>query len=311
MNLKHASFFTMLILGLFLMSCEEETDLTPDPDEKQGLFELEITDAPVDDPMVKSVFVTISDVQIDDQSLPDFSPVTLDLLTLQNGTTSLLGSDSIGVGTYNEIALILDTGACYVEDVEGLEHALVPEKDKIELAHEFSVSEDSAVQLVIDFDLRKTVHRNLTDSIDQYDFVSTADMINGLRIINKANAGELSGIVTDASSGSDVIVAYLYDQNDFDADAEATVDDESELRFTNAVTSAMVQSDGTYEFPFLEEGDYELHFASFDENPVTGEVEFRGLMEVESGVVEEVLNVTIEAGVSSELDLSLTGLLPL
>src|SRR5690606_27589085 len=187
--------------------------------------------------------------------------------TLQNGTTSLLGSDSIGVGTYNEIALILDTGACYVEDVEGLEHALVPETDKIELAHEFSVSEDSAVQLVIDFDLRKTVHRNLTDSIDQYDFVSTADMVNGLRIINKANAGELSGIVTDATSGSDVIVAYLYDQNDFDADAEATVDDESELRFTNAVTSAMVQSDGTYEFPFLEEGDYELHFASFDENP--------------------------------------------
>src|SRR5690554_6245870 len=165
MNLKHASFFTMLIMGLFLMSCEEETDLTPDPDEKQGMFELEITDAPVDDPAVKSVFVTISDVQIDDQSFPGFTATTLDLLTLQDGTTSVLSSDSINVGTYNEIALVLDTTNCYVEDFEGNRHDLSAEIDKIEVAHEFSITEDSAVRLVVDFDLRKTIQRDLNDSI--------------------------------------------------------------------------------------------------------------------------------------------------
>lgn len=310
MNLKHASFFTMLILGLFLTSCEEDTDLTPDPDEKQGKFELEITDAPVDDPAVKSVFVTISDVQIDDQSLPDFSPVTLDLLTLQNGTTSMLGSDSITVGTYNDIAIVLDTGECYVEDVDGIRHDLVPETSVIELAHEFTVSEDSAVQLVLDFDLRKTVHRNLTDSIDRYDFVSASDMTNALRIVDKATVGQLTGQVTDASTESDIIVAYVYEQGEFDANTEADVSDESQIRFANAVSSAMVQPDGSYDFSFLESGEYELQFGSFDENTTTGETEFRGILEVDPSMMEDVLNITVTPSVTTEVDLSVTGLLP-
>ncbi|HLU94541.1 MAG TPA: DUF4382 domain-containing protein [Membranihabitans sp.] len=310
MNLKHASFFTMLILGLFLTSCEEDTDLTPDPDEKQGKFELEITDAPVDDPAVKSVFVTISDVQIDDQSLPDFSPVTLDLLTLQNGTTSMLGSDSITVGTYNDIAIVLDTGECYVEDVDGIRHDLIPETSVIELAHEFTVSEDSAVQLVLDFDLRKTVHRNLTDSIDRYDFVSASDMTNALRIVDKATVGQLTGQVTDASTESDIIVAYVYEQGEFDANTEADVSDESQIRFANAVSSAMVQPDGSYDFSFLESGEYELQFGSFDENTTTGETEFRGILEVDPSMMEDVLNITVTPSVTTEVDLSVTGLLP-
>lgn len=310
MNLKHASFFTMLIMGLFLMSCEEDTDLTPDPDEKQGMFELEITDAPVDDPAVKSVFVTISDVQIDDQSLPDFSPVTVDLLTLRNGTTSVLGSDSINVGTYNEIALILDTSDCYIEDVDGNRHQLVAEVEKLEVPYEFSVTEDSAVSLVVDFDLRKTIRRDLNDSIDRYEFAPASDLVNGLRIINKDEAGQLMGQITDLTGQSDMIVAYVYEKGDFDASTEAEVG-EDEIQFSNAVTSTLVESDGTYHFAFLEEGEYEMHFASFDEDPVAEEVQLNGVLEVESSVQEEVLNITIEPSSTIEIDLSVTGLLPL
>ncbi|HZH55108.1 MAG TPA: DUF4382 domain-containing protein [Sphingobacteriaceae bacterium] len=310
MNLKHASFFTMLIMGLFLMSCEEDTDLTPDPDEKQGMFELEITDAPVDDPAVKSVFVTISDVQIDDQSLPDFSPVTVDLLTLRNGNTSVLGSDSINVGTYNEIALILDTSDCYIEDVDGNRHQLVAEVEKLEVPYEFSVTEDSAVSLVVDFDLRKTIRRDLNDSIDRYEFAPASDLVNGLRIINKDEAGQLMGQITDLTGQSDMIVAYVYEKGDFDASTEAEVG-EDEIQFSNAVTSTLVESDGSYHFAFLEEGEYEMHFASFDEDPVTEEVQLNGVLEVESSVQEEVLNITIEPSSTIEIDLSVTGLLPL
>lgn len=310
MNLKHASFFTMLIMGLFLMSCEEDTGLTPDPDEKQGMFELEITDAPVDDPAVKSVFVTISDVQIDDQSLPDFSPVTVDLLTLRNGNTSVLGSDSINVGTYNEIALILDTSDCYIEDVDGNRHQLVAEVEKLEVPYEFSVTEDSAVSLVVDFDLRKTIRRDLNDSIDRYEFAPASDLVNGLRVINKDEAGQLMGQITDLTGQSDMIVAYVYEKGDFDASTEAEVG-EDEIQFSNAVTSTLVESDGSYHFAFLEEGEYEMHFASFDEDPVTEEVQLNGVLEVESSVQEEVLNITIEPSSTIEIDLSVTGLLPL
>jgi len=274
------------------------------------MFELEITDAPVDDPAVKSVFVTISDVQIDDQSLPDFSPVTVDLLTLRNGNTSVLGSDSINVGTYNEIALILDTSDCYIEDVDGNRHQLVAEVEKLEVPYEFSVTEDSAVSLVVDFDLRKTIRRDLNDSIDRYEFAPASDLVNGLRIINKDEAGQLMGQITDLTGQSDMIVAYVYEKGDFDASTEAEVG-EDEIQFSNAVTSTLVESDGSYHFAFLEEGEYEMHFASFDEDPVTEEVRLNGVLEVESSVQEEVLNITIEPSSTIEIDLSVTGLLPL
>lgn len=310
MNLKHVSFFALLILGMFLMSCEEENDLTPDPDEKRGMFELEITDAPVDDPDVKSVFVTIKDVQIDDQSLPGFSPVTLDLLTLQNGNTSLLSSDSIGVGTYNELALILDTSDCYIEDIQGNRHPLEAEIDKLEVSHEFSIMEDSAVRLVVDFDLRKTIQRNESDSLDRYDFVQAPALVNGLRVVNKDEAGQLMGEVVNQSGVSGMIIAYVYEKGEFDMEAE-TDTPENGLQFPNAVTSTMVQNDGTYHFPFLEDGEYELHFVSYQEDPITHEIAFNGVLEVDSDVQDEILNISIEPSSITEIDLSVIGLLPL
>ena len=311
MNMKHASFFTLLILGIFFTSCEKDTDLTPNPDEKQGMLEVEITDAPIDDPAVKSVFVTFADLQIDDQSMPQFTPVTIDLLTLQNGTTAVLGSDSINIGSYNEVALILDANECYVEDVNGNRHDLEPEEVKVELNHAFDVQEDSSLQLLVDFDLRKTVHRDGNDSTDRYDFVPSGDLQQGLRIMNKAETGQLTGLCEDVSTESEMIVAYIYKKGEFNADTETEIENESQLRFKNAVTSTMVQSDGNYTFPFLESGEYELHFASYLENSSTDEVEFRGLLEVNAGALDDVLNITIESSTETEIDLSVTGLLPL
>lgn len=311
MNFKHASFFTMLILGIFLISCEKDTDLTPDPNEKQGKLELEITDAPVDDPAVKSVFVALADVKINGQSMPDFSPVTLDLLTLQNGTTALLASDSIKVGTYNEVAFILDPDECYVEDIDENRHNLDPDDVNIQLGHEFKVLEDSITKLIVDFDLRKTIQRDLSDSTDRYDFVSGEDLAKGLRILDKSTAGQLKGVCNDVSVGSEIIVAYLYEKGEFDASTEVDISDESELRFKNAVSSARVQEDGKYIFPFLMGGEYELHFASYLEDDSSGIVEFRGMLEVEATDVQDVLNISIEPSGKTEIDISVVGLLPL
>ncbi len=312
MNFKHASFFTLLILGIFLTSCEkDENDLTPDKNEKQGMIELEVTDAPVDDPSIKSVFVTFADVQINDQSIPDFSPVSVDLSTFKNGATYVLGADSIKVGTYDKVTLILDPDECYVQDIDENQHPLNPGVTKLELSHEFDVLEDSTITLLVDFDLRKAVQRNESDSTDRYDFVPAADLLSSLRIMNKATTGQLTGECMDASTGSDLIVAYLYAKGEYDATTATEVGDETGLRFRKAISSALVEADNTYNFPYMESGEYELHFASYDKNGSTGEVEFRGMLEVNETVQEDVLNIDITSSGKTEINLSVTGLLPL
>lgn len=311
MNFKHASFFTFLILGLFLTSCEKDDDLTPDKNEKQGMIELEITDAPVDDPAVKSVFVTFADVQINGESMPGFSPVSVDLASFTNGATYLLGADSAKVGTYDRVTLILDPEECYVQDTDENKHLLNPEETTLELTHEFDLQEDSTVTILVDFDLRKAVQRSASDSTDRYDFVSAADLMSSLRIMNKTTTGQLKGAVTDASTGSDLIVAYLYAKGDYEASTETEGANETGLRFKKAISSALVQTDGTYNFPYLESGEYELHFASFDKNGSSQEVEFRGMLEVNASVLEDILNIDIESSGTTEIDLSVTGLLPL
>ncbi len=312
MNFKHVSLFTMLILGIFLTSCEkDDTDLTPDPNEKQGKLELSITDAPVDDPAVKNVFVAIADVKIDGQSMPGFSPVAFDLLTLQNGITALLASDSVKSASYSEVTLILDPSECYVEDIDGNRHNLDPDDVNIKLNHEFDVLEDSVTHLLVDFDLRKTIRRDLSDSTDRYNFVSGSDLASGVRIFDKSVAGQLTGECKDISTGSELIVAYLYEKGEFEESTEVDLSDESNLRFKNAVSSAMVMVDGKYNFPFLESGEYELHLASYLENDSSGVVEFRGLLEVEADDMQDVLNISIESFGKTEIDIAVVGLLPL
>ncbi|MBY5957766.1 DUF4382 domain-containing protein [Membranicola marinus] len=311
MNLKHVSFFTMMILGLFLSSCEkEENDLTPDNNEKQGKIELEITDAPVDDPAVKSVFVTFADVQIDGQSLPGFTPVSIDLSSYTNGATYLLGGDSAKVGTYNDVTFILDPEECYVQDTEDNKHLLNPEDTHLTLDYEFELEQDSTVKLLVDFDLRKSIQRNTSDSTDRYDFVPTADLVNSLRIMDKSVTGELKGSVADGSTGSDVIVAYLYAKGTYDASTEMEEDGDTGLQFKNAISSALVQADGSYYFPYLESGEYELHLASYDTDGTSQQVQFRGMLEVNS-VLADLLDIQIQSSASTEIDLSIIGLLPL
>lgn len=311
MTIRFARLFTLMFLGLALVSCEKDSDLNPDEQKKQGTLELEITDAPVDDPAIKSVFVTIADVQVEGQSMPGFNPVEVDLLTLQDGTVELLSASSIKVGAYGQMTLVLDPEKCYVEEFNETRHALLPEEAKLEMMHDFIVEEDSTVRLLVDFDLRKSIRRNMQDSTDKYDFVASSELVQALRVLDKDKAGQLSGKCNDASTGSEMIVAFLYKKGEFDATIETEDSAESQLRFKNAVTSALVKENGTYLFPFITAGNYEMHFASYDVQDSTKQVQFRGLLEVGNSGMADVLDISIESAGKTELDLSITGLLPL
>ena len=124
-----------------------------------------ITDAPIDNANVEAVFVTISDVKVDGTSLEGFSKTTIDLAALVNGQTETLGNLNLKAGSYTNIELELDyatdaTGnapGCYVKTVDGEKDQLEASANTINVNDTFEVFAAATNEIIIDFDLRKTI----------------------------------------------------------------------------------------------------------------------------------------------------------
>ena len=87
-------------------SCDDDDNVLPERD--TGELKIEITDAPVDDPMIQAVYITVSDLKVNGASFPEFSKKKINLLELQDGKTETLGLTGIEVGSYDEISLVLE-----------------------------------------------------------------------------------------------------------------------------------------------------------------------------------------------------------
>lgn len=312
MRLKKFSLFGLMIAALLFTwtSCDDDEKVLPE--RNVGEIQLEITDAPVDDRQIKAVYITVVDVKINGSSFPDFKEKKINLTELQDGKTEILGLTGIEVGSYEDITLVIKgdpaEALTYVEDVNGDFHALLGEEVSLTREYGFEIEKDSVMRLVLDFDLRKALRRT-QDSLDQYEFVEPGQLKNALRVVNKQEAGLLKG-EADISTTSDLVVAYLYRKGEFDEHLETDVTDD-DLQFARAVTSARVKPGGNYLFPFLDPGEYELHFASYTENNDSGQVEFDGLMEVNVSGGLDILDIDIEVQSEMTLNLSLLSILEL
>ena len=77
-NLKASLLF--VIVSLAMVSCIKDPVVTP-PNFDTARARIEITDAPIDDPNVAGVFVTIVDIKVNGQSWSGFDgKTTFDLL---------------------------------------------------------------------------------------------------------------------------------------------------------------------------------------------------------------------------------------
>lgn len=291
-------------------SCDDDDDNVL-PERDSGELRIEITDAPVDDPLIEAVYVTISDLKINGASFPEFTKKTINLLDLQDGKTELLGITGIEVGEYEEISLVVDGASSelvtYVEDVNGEIHGILQESVVLDKSYDFEIVKDSVLQLVVDFDLRKALNRT-SDSLNLYQFVEEGALVEALRVVNKNEAGEINGEVSNPGN-SDQVIAFIYEKGEFAEGAETSLNADS-LRFANAVTSATVHSDGGFLFPYLNPGEYELHFASYavDES---NQLEFEGLLETDVSGGFDILDIEIEPNTETTINLSLGELLPL
>lgn len=316
------SFHTLLLAMVslvFLPACDDDDD--NDAPVNQGDVQFEITDAPIDDANVEAVYVTISDIRIDGESFDGFSgKQTVNLLALQEGNTEVLGTGELNTGTYSDVTLVLDYETDDAGSAPG-SYVLLTDGTKVDLSEDgtgsldidfdnnFDVDNIGTTRIIIDFNLRQAIRRN--DNPDQpYRFVSDDELENAVRIVTSENTGTISGtysesILTDA----DRVVVYVYEEGTFNESTETIEDGEGRL-FTNAIASSVIDTDvesDDYTIAFLEEGNYELHFVTYDMND-GDEVEFGGLLDSEltiDGTTADVVDV--QAGTETAVTTTIVG----
>lgn len=306
-------------ITLLFSACLKEPDFGDDPnDPEKARVRVEITDAPIDDPNVKGVFVTVAGIEIDGQAWAGFDgKTTVDLLALHSGQTSLLGEGELEAGLHGQVVLILDTEededgnspGCYVLDDQGNKQKLSGGSDmEMQVQGSFSTQTGATTQTVIDVDVRKAIAFQ-SGSETAFEFVSEAELQQAVRIVDKSKTGSIDGDVTDGVSGSDKVIVYAYNKGDFTMD-ERLPQGASDITFKNAVSSAVVAADGTFKLAFLDSGDYELHFVSYQEDD-DGNLQARGelQMSVLGNVVIDLLGIKVEATETVDVEVKVVSLL--
>lgn len=304
-----------LLLGLTLfVSCSEDDSIDgPDNENEANSTAVYITDSPLDEANVEAVFITISEVKINDMAVEGFSKTTLEISSLTKGNTELLGELDLEAGTTSDITLVLSDSDVSGDGPGNYVMTSAESKEEISGALELNITDQAEIvenaenELVLDFDLRKS----LKHEGEGYSFVSESELENSIRAVNTMNAGTVTGNVENTSeAGGEVVVAYAYNEGSF-SESESDANAEG-VNFSNAVSSAVVsESNGEFEIHFLEEGDYELHFASYSDEDQDGKLEFSGLVEASTASNLDLGGFTVEANSEVALQISFTGLLGL
>jgi hypothetical protein len=262
---RNITLLALVLLPLFMFTaCEKDGG-------NKGTINLSITDAPLDTDGIAGVFITITEIQYHTSEnnwevFSDFEgPKTFNLLDLTRGTSELLGNLSLEAGTYTQIRFMLDSpviGAgplsspgCYLEFNDGTTTNLfLPSGSQTgyKAVGAFTVPVNGDVDVTADFDVRKSVVKAGTS--EKYILKPT------IRLLVDNQAGSIAGEVTNIANGTQVVV-YAYESGKFDG-SEANDPALEETRFPNAITSDMVDENGTYHLAFLAPGAYDLVIAS-------------------------------------------------
>ena len=310
---------SLFILSIFFVplfqSCSDESSNDPGGEDvnkqiEKGILNLRITDAPIDDARVMSAFMTFSGVKLDTQTILFDNKVTLDMLALQDGETTTLFNDSIKVGQYSTLELLVDYDidasgnqpGCYVLDDMNVKHDLKTEnQDNISISLnqvESEIKKGLNSQLTIDMDLRKAIQYEL-NPIDDDKYTFNTDLNSTIRIVD-TNHFTIDGSIQDILDISgDKTIVYVYRKGAFDTDME--VDNNSQFQFKNAITSTMVDENGKFEIHFLQQDDYELRIISFNTMD-DGSLEAKGIVEVTALTEIDPLGVLLD----SNLEINMT-----
>ncbi|WP_052354151.1 DUF4382 domain-containing protein [Flectobacillus major] len=322
--------YAFLLLGasLFQWSCSKESDsLEPvpqDPNAPKGQVRIGITDAPIDNAEIKGAFVTITEVRLDGKKFEAFQgPKTINIAELNNGNFLTLGEGQLQTGTYSKLTLIFDyekdqTGnapGSYLLKADGTKSKLVisgNSRNSLDVnTKSFTINQDGTTDLMIDFDLRKAIKTFNENAKKNYSFVTYGELQSSIRVVNKNTTGSITGQVSgyNASTMGNV-VAYVYKKGEFNQSTETKGQGDSSVEFKNAVSSAKVDGGGNFKVSFLEEGDYEVHFASYkNTGDANSSVVLNSFLSLSSNL--DLSKISVKTNAEIRLSLSVKGLLGL
>lgn len=176
MNIRRSTIINYIVaaaIALLLTACGGgggEDGIAPS---SSGLS-LNITDAPVDDELIASVWVRFTrviihsasgnDIVVDvvDPDNPDNHFLDIDLMQLTEGAVMLLGEFPLDPGDYQWARLEIDLDYTYVEEIDGGTYPMdcpscTAEQSGLKLNRPFTIEENGWVAWTIDFDLLKSL----------------------------------------------------------------------------------------------------------------------------------------------------------
>ncbi len=311
----------MLLVSLFFIQCTEDTDTSTGGETgAESEVQIEITDAPIDNSKISGVFVTVAAIKLDGETYEGFSGrKTINVYALQNGQTEVLGLGKMSTKTYSNITLVLDADAdqngnapgCYVMTVDGTKddlYANVSGMQEIVINKSINTAEESRNKLVIDFDLRKTIDAQTTSSgASDYEFKANATMRSSIRAVRRNRSGNIRGQVTGNLSSSSKTVIYAYKSGTYNQQTEAN----SNTEFSSATSSCIADAEGNYTLAFMEEGEYEIVCASYEDEDNDGQFEFQGTLALDILLGLDTSIATVSAESNTSLNINVAGMLPL
>jgi hypothetical protein len=205
-------YFIAFLMIVLLIGCEEQDTVAPDESEP-GRMVMHIVDAPTDH--LSEVNIIVGSVEVHSDLNGWFitreEPDTIDLLTLKNGVTAVLSDTALPAGKYTQIRLHIEEGSYVIAEGERYD-LIIPSgfQTGVKLVGEFDVLSNDRVDLLLDFD----VHRSVEHAADGYRLQPT------IRFQVLDSAGDLSGTVEPAearaliavSAGGEIITSTYADE---------------------------------------------------------------------------------------------------
>lgn len=302
--MKILNAWAVVLLSLLIFTACNEDDEEPvnvREAEGTGKASIYLTDAPVDNQEISAVFISITGVEAKGPegwiNLKNFDePVSIDLLSYQNGESFLLIEEQIAAGTYTEVRLNLniqenggttDTQGSYIQFKDGSKKILYTpggEQTGYKAIGGFTVPENGNASVTLDFDVRKALVA--AGKEDKY-LLKPA-----IRLVANGNAGTIEGELS-GTEGFNRVVAFVY-QNGAFSESEMDAPTQGNVRFANAISSSMLDQNQEFTLAYLNTGTYDVYFAMFDEHG-----EFLNLLGSYSSVK---VGAQAKANISTKLD---------
>jgi hypothetical protein len=310
MKLKTTILMAMLVISLGMIQCSDDNDTT----DGTGRLKVKMTDAPSDDASVKGTFITVSEVKVDGKTVDGFKAQTIEISAYQQGNAKLIIDGEVEAKTYSKLTLVLDyqndeqgnSPGCYVLTDQGKQRLEAAADGEITVTKSFQVTAGGLTELVVDFDLRKSIVRD-NGTAGEYRFVTSAELQNAVRLADEGSCGEIKGKINANMSANESLFVFAYAKGEYNESEETQPQGASGVVFAGAVTSAKVNADGSYQLSFLEEGDYEVHVASYEKDSA-GKVTFRSMLNASSttsGVLLNNIAIQAKSRISLNIDISI------